>query len=125
MSQGLFSSLYSCGKPFTLLDTRERRDHVNGHWFGSTNVPLSVLAHKIKRLVPAKDFPIHLLDWQDEVSKAPANQLANLGYTNVARHATHKPDVFGHGFVKGEYVWSKAFRRGTCTYLRAEGNHAI
>ncbi len=109
MSQGLFSLLYSTGNPFTLVDTRERRDHVNGHWFGSTNIALSVLAPQIKRLVPEQDFPIHLLDWQDAPSAAAAKQLSELGYTNIERHPTKQPDAFGHGFVKGEFVWSKAF----------------
>jgi len=109
MSQGLFASLYSTGNPFTLIDTRERRDHVNGHWFGSTNIPLSVLASQINRLVPEQDFPIHLLDWQDAPSAAAAKQLTKLGYTNIVRQPTSKPDAFGHGFVKGEFVWSKAF----------------
>jgi rhodanese-related sulfurtransferase len=109
VSQGLFSSLYSTGNPFAFIDTRERRDHVNGHWFGSTNIPLSVLSPKIIGFVPEQNFPIHLLDWQDAPSAAAAKQLSKLGYTNVVRHSTSNPDAFGHGFVKGEYVWSKAF----------------
>ena len=36
MSRGLFASLYEAGRPFALIDTRERRDHVDGHWFGSS-----------------------------------------------------------------------------------------
>lgn len=109
MSQGLFSSLYSSGHPFALIDSRERREHVNGHWFGSTNIPLSVLAPQISRLVPEQNFPIHLLDWQDAPSSVAANHLTDLGYTNIERHPTSSPDGFGLGFVKGEYVWSKAF----------------
>ncbi len=109
MSQGLFSSLYSSGKPFALIDTRERRVHVNGHWFGSTNIPLSVLAQQIHRLVPQKDFPIHILDWQDATSDAAISQLSELGYSKIERHATSEPSSYGQGFVKGEYVWSKAF----------------
>jgi len=109
VSQGLFSSLYSSGKPFALIDTRERRVHVNGHWFGSTNIPLSVLAQQIHRLVPQKDFPIHILDWQDATSDAAISQLSELGYSKIERHATSEPSSYGQGFVKGEYVWSKAF----------------
>lgn len=109
MSQHLFSSLYSKGIPFALIDTRERRDHVNGHWFGSTNIPLSVLSRHIERYVPELDFPIHLLDWQDVASEAAANLLLELGYTHIERHSTSKPNQFGGGFVKGEFVWSKAF----------------
>lgn len=109
MSQGLFSSLYTTDKPFALIDTRERRDHVNGHWFGSTNIPLSVLTPKINRLVPQRDFAIHLLDWNDATSTAAVQQLHHSGYTNIERHYSSTPDAFGHGFVKGEYVWSKAF----------------
>lgn len=109
MSRGLFSSLYNKGKPFALIDTRERRDHVNGHWFGSTNIPLSVLTPQINRLVPQQNFPIHLLDWQDAPASAAAMRLSDLGYTNIISHHTNEPDEFGDGFVKGEFVWSKAF----------------
>ena len=109
MSQHLFSSLYSKGIPFALIDTRERRDHVNGHWFGSTNIPLSVLSIQIGRYVPELDFPIHLLDWQDVASEAAENLLLELGYTHIERHSTSKPNQFGGGYVKGEFVWSKAF----------------
>ena len=70
MSQGLFTSLYEAGRPFALIDTRERRDHVDGHWFGSTNIPLSVLSARITRLIPDHSFPVHLLDWQDAGSDA-------------------------------------------------------
>jgi len=109
MSKGLFASLYQAGNPFALIDPRERRDHVDGHWFGSTNVPLSVLASQIARLVPDRGFPIHLLDWQDRASNAAYRRLRQLGYRNVTRCPTGLPDGWGHGFVKGEYVWSKAF----------------
>ena len=68
MSQGLFASLFQASGPFALIDTRERGEHVNGHWFGSTNIPLSVLTPHLNRLVPERDFPIHLLDWQDTPS---------------------------------------------------------
>ncbi len=109
MSRGLFTSLYQAGEPFALIDTRERREHVNGHWFGSTNIPLSVLTPQIIRLVPAHDFPIFLLDWQNRSSEAAATQLSDLGYRNVTLCETREADAFGHGFVKGEFVWSKAF----------------
>lgn len=109
MSEGLFTSLYAEGEPFALIDTRERRDYVNGHWFGSTNLPLSTLWQKLTRIVPDRDFPIHLLDWQDKVSDTAIVQLQNLGYSNVTRYKTKTPDAFGDGFVKGEYVWSKVF----------------
>ena len=109
MSQGLFTSLYEAGRPFALIDTRERRDHVDGHWFGSTNIPLSVLSARITRLIPDHSFPVHLLDWQDAGSDAAGWCLSRLGYTNVTRCPTSHPRQYGGGFVKGEYVWSKAF----------------
>ena len=109
MTHGLFASLYEAGQPFALIDTRERRDHVNGHWFGSTNIPLSNLKTQVNRLVPDTAFPIHLLDWQDEASRVSTKQLTQLGYTNVTVHPTTAPGQFGSGFVKGEFVWSKAF----------------
>ena len=109
MSRGLFSSLHETGRPFALIDTRERRDHVDGHWFGSTNIPLSVLTTRMTRMVPDRNFPVHLLDWQDLASDAAAQNLSRLGYASVTRCPTSHPGSFGEGFVKGEYVWSKAF----------------
>lgn len=109
MSHGLFAALYEAGNPFALIDTRERRIHVNGHWFGSTNIPLSVLTPQIYRLIPERNFPIHFLDWQDVPSAAAIKLLSELGYTNINFHKTKAPDNYGNGFVKGEFVWSKAF----------------
>ncbi len=101
--------MYEADEPFALIDTRERHEHVHGHWFGSTNIPLSVLVPQIFRLVPDRNFPIHVLDWQDTHSEAAIRQLSSLGFTNVKRCRTSQPDSFGQGFVKGEFVWSKAF----------------
>ena len=109
MAEGLFASLYEAGRPFALIDTRERREHVDGHWFGGTNVPLSVLTTQITRMVPDRAFPVHLLDWQDAPSRAAAQRLTQLGYDNVSLCKTSRPDGFGCGFVKGEFVWSKTF----------------
>ena len=78
MSRGLFASLFEDGRPFCLIDVRERRDHVDGHWFGSTNIPLSALTVRINQMVPDRDFPIHLLDWQDPASDAAHQRLWNL-----------------------------------------------
>ena len=78
MSEGVFAKLYDAGAPFALIDTRERRDHVDGHWFGSTNIPLSVLSDTISCLVPDRTFPVHLFDWQDPASQAAADLLASL-----------------------------------------------
>jgi rhodanese-related sulfurtransferase len=50
MSHGLFTSLYEAGKPFALIDCRERRDYVAGHWFGSTNIPLSLFSNRLRFL---------------------------------------------------------------------------
>jgi len=109
MSRGLFETLYQAGTPFALIDTRERRDHVDGHWFASTNMPLSTLSRTVTQLVPDREFAIHLLDWQDSASAAAAALLARLGYRNLTIHPTSRPSGYGEGFVKGEYVWSKAF----------------
>ena len=109
MSRGLFASLFEAGRPFCLIDARERRDHVDGHWFGSTNIPLSQLTNRINRMVPDRRFPVHLLDWQDAASDAAFLRLSELGYGTVIRCPTRHPGAYGHGFVKGEYVWSKAF----------------
>ncbi|MFT4725859.1 MAG: hypothetical protein ACI9UN_000354 [Granulosicoccus sp.] len=64
---------------------RERRIHVNDHWFGSTNIPLSVLTPHINWLMPERDVSIHLLDWQDAPSEAAVRQWPELGFCN--RHA--------------------------------------
>ena len=56
-----FSTLYEQAIPFCLIDCRERRDYVNGHWFGSTNIPLSILPTRLPFLCPDQDFPIHFL----------------------------------------------------------------
>ena len=109
MSEGLFASLYARREPFALIDTRERRPFVDGQWFGSINVPLSVLTRQITRLVPDRAFPIHLLDWQDDASQMAAERLKKLGYANVTRCKTERPEGFGAGFVQGDFVWSKAF----------------
>lgn len=109
MSKGLFAALYEAGRPFALIDTRERRNHVDGHWFGSINMPLSTLTADVTRLVPDRRFPIHLLDWRDAASSATALRLSQLGYGNVLLCPTSRPDRFGDGFVRGEFVWSKAF----------------
>lgn len=109
MSKGLFASLYALGKPFALIDTRERRDFVEGQWFGSINIPLSLLSRQIRRLVQDSTFPIHLLDWQNTASDVAAELLTDLGYSNAARCKTTRPEQFGDGFVQGEFVWSKAF----------------
>ena len=109
MTEGLFSSLYGTGQPFALIDARERREHVDGHWFGSTHVPLSDLTARITRMVPDRSFPLHLLDWQDAASTATMRRLLALGYSNVTACPTRRPDRFGNGFVQGEFVWSKAF----------------
>ena len=103
MSQGLFASLYDAGQPFALIDARERRDHVDGHWFGSTNIPLSVLSTQISRMIPDRSFPIFLLDWHNAASDAAAQLLSQLGYDNVMPCKTNRPDRFGTGFVRGEF----------------------
>ena len=125
MAEGLFASLYEAGRPFALIDTRERREHVDGHWFGGTNVPLSVLTTQITRMVPDRAFPVHLLDWQDAPSRAAAQRLTQLGYDNVSLCKTSRPDGFGCGFVKGEFVWSKTFGEVVAHTARLPENHAI
>lgn len=109
MSHGLFTSLYEAGKPFALIDCRERRDYVAGHWFGSTNIPLSLFSNRLRFLFKTPDFPVHFLDWQDAASSEAMHQLVAFGFTDITCHKTEKPSEMGRGFVKGEYVWSKAF----------------
>ena len=109
MSYGLFAALYDAGTSFSLIDSRERRDYVAGHWFGSTNIPLSLFSTRLGYLFQEPDFPIHFLDWQDKASAEAIHQLKAIGFNNITIHNTRKPAMMGRGFVKGEYVWSKAF----------------
>jgi rhodanese-related sulfurtransferase len=109
MTHGLFATLYGTNAPFALIDSREWRDYVNGHWFGSINMPLSRLTTTITRLIPDRSFPIHFLDWQNKASAVAIERLNSLGYSHVTIHPTAPAVRFGRGFVKGEYVWSKAF----------------
>jgi len=109
MSARIFHSLYQKGSPFALIDCRERRDYVDGHWFGSVNIPLSLITNKIRTLIPDAKFPVHVLDWQDKASRAAIGRLRDLGYKTVTPHPVEAPAAMGDGFVRGEYVWSKAF----------------
>lgn len=109
MSYGLFATLYEAGTPFALIDSRERRDYVAGHWFGSINIPLSLFSSRLCYLFKSTDAPIDLLDWQDLASAEAINQLEAFGFNNITIHKTNPPQALGHGFVQGEYVWSKAF----------------
>ena len=106
MTHGLFATLYGTNAPFALIDSREWRDYVNGHWFGSTNMPLSRLTAIITRLIPIRSFPIHFLDWQNKASAVAIERLNSLGYCDITIHPTAPPVRLGDGFVKGEYVWS-------------------
>jgi rhodanese-related sulfurtransferase len=109
MSYGLFAALYNARTSFALIDSRERRDYVAGHWFGSSNIPLSLFSTRLGYLFQEPDFPIHFLDWQDKASAEAIYQLETIGFHNITIHNTRKPAMMGRGFVKGEYVWSKAF----------------
>ena len=109
MSYGLFATLYESGEPFTLIDSRERRDYVAGHWFGSVNIPLSLFSNRIGYLFKSTDILINILDWEDSASAEAIYQLRLIGFCNITIHKTKHPPVMGRGFVKGEYVWSKAF----------------
>ena len=105
----IFEELYNRGAPFCLIDCRERRDYVNGHWFGSTNIPLSTLPTRLPFLCQDRSFPIHYLDWGDTASEVTLKYMCGMGYHNVTAHKTMPPTGPNNGYVQGEYVWSKAF----------------
>ena len=109
MSYGLFATLYEAGESFTLIDSRERRDYVAGHWFGSINIPLSLFSTRIGYLFKSTDILINILDWGNSASTEAIYQLRLIGFRNIIIHKTNHPSVMGRGFVNGEYVWSKAF----------------
>ena len=109
MTAQIFTRLYEQAVPFCLIDCRERRDYVNGHWFGSTNIPLSILPARLPFLCPDQDFPIHFLNWEDAASIAALRSMEKLGYQNITSHKTTLPIDPMVGYVQGEYVWSKAF----------------
>ena len=109
MSYGLFDKLFHSGRAFSFIDCRERRDYVAGHWFGSVNIPLSLFNTRLSILFKSNEIPINVLDWQDTASKEAIYQLKNFGFKNITTHKSNCPPNEGCGFVKGEYVWSKAF----------------
>ena len=109
MTANIFTTLYEQAIPFCLIDCRERRDYANGHWFGSTNIPLSILPTRLPFLCPDRNFPIHFLDWEDAASIAAMRYMEKLGYQNIMPHNTTQPTDPVVGYVQGEYVWSKAF----------------
>ena len=94
--------------PFCLIDCRERRDYVNGHWFGSTNIPLSILPTRLPFLCPDQDFPNPFSKLGDGQHYGFA-QVEKSRYQNITRHKTTQPTDPMVGYVQGEYVWSKAF----------------
>ena len=109
MTVTVFTQLYDQAAPFCLIDCRERRDYVHGHWFGSTNIPLSILPTRLPFLCPDFGFPIHYLDWGDTASSVALAYMRDMGYHNITSHKTAAPTEPMTGFVQGEYVWSKAF----------------
>ena len=109
MTANIFTTLYEQAIPFCLIDCRERRDYVDGHWFGSTNIPLSILPTRLPFLCPYKDFPIHFLHWGDAASSVALRYLEKLEYQNITPHSVTQPIGPVVGYVQGEYAWSKAF----------------
>ena len=109
MTAHIFTTLYEQAIPFCLIDCRERRDYVDGHWFGSTNIPLSILPTRLPFLCPYKDFPIHFLHWGDAASSVALRYLEKLEYQNITPHSVTQPIGPVVGYVQGEYTWSKAF----------------
>ena len=102
MSADIFTALYEQGAPFCLIDSRERRDYVQGHWFGSTNIPLSILPTRLPFLCPDRDFPIQFLNWEDSASTVAMDYIDRLGYRNVTPHKTTTPTNPVIGYVQGE-----------------------
>ena len=83
MTVTVFTQLYDQAAPFCLIDCRERRDYVHGHWFGSTNIPLSILPTRLPFLCPDFGFPIHYLDWGDTASSVALAYMRDMGYHNI------------------------------------------
>ncbi len=109
MTEGLFLQLYEARKPFSLIDTRERCEFIEGHWLGSVNIPLSDFWSRLPHLIRSRDFPIHLLSWSSKLQKISIAGLTELGYTNIITHPTCRPRDGTSGFLQGEHSWSKAF----------------
>ena len=84
MTSHTFTKLYEQALPFCLIDCRERRDYVNGHWFGSNNIPLSILPARLPFLCPDQNFSIHFLDWGDTASSVSLRYIEKLGYKATA-----------------------------------------
>ena len=80
MKQNPFVELYKKNNPFALIDVRERKEYVEGHWFGSVNIPLSELWRQLPNMIPWKGFPIYVLAFDD----IKFDQIfINQGYTNI------------------------------------------
>lgn len=111
MKQNPFVELYKKNNPFALIDVRERKEYVEGHWFGSVNIPLSELWRQLSNMIPWKGFPIYVLAFDD----IKFDQIfKNQGYTNVHILQCSEPKREVTGFVRGEYSWSKAFGEILC-----------
>ena len=111
MKQNPFVELYKKNKPFALIDVRERKDYVEGHWFGSVNIPLSELWRQLQTMIPWKGFPIYILAFDDIKFE---QIFESLGYANLHILQYPKPNRGVTGFVRGEYTWSKAFGEILC-----------
>ena len=85
MTAHIFTKLYEKAVPFCLIDCRERRDYVNGHWFGSTNIPLSILPIRLPFLCSDQDFPIYFLDWEDAASVVALRFIVEVVLHGVER----------------------------------------
>ena len=109
MTEGLFSQIKKEFKPFSLIDKRERREFIDGHWLGNVNIPLSELWSLLPNLIRNHDFPIHLLSWFAQLQKFSIVALTELGYTKVIAQPTCKPRDGTLSFMQGEHSWSKAF----------------
>ena len=108
MTAEIFTRLYEQAIPFCLIDCRERRDYVNGHWFGSTNIPLSILPIRLPFLCSDQDFPIYFLDWGDAASVVALRLIEKLGYQNITPHKTTQPtepEVGQQENMSGQSFW--------------------
>ena len=75
-------SEYRETKDAILLDVRTPREHWNGHVPGSKNVPLQML-DDVRRVASRKETPLFVYCQSGARSHQAAEQLVEMGYTNV------------------------------------------
>lgn len=103
-----------------LLDIRERNEYESGQIFGATQIPRRELEVRIQELVPVKNTPLVLYDWDGERASLAAETLEEQNYTQVRilEGGLKAWQRQGLPIVRGVHVLSKAFGEIVGEYWR-------